>query len=274
METVLLVIGIAAIVLGVIMLASSVLRFMSREARPDMRHMMRDALAMTGLGVALVGVLIAASSLVVGGNDDGSVVGTKPTPSPTITDTPQANETQTATRTPTNRRNCDEIRGTTYLSLEERTWFLANCIDAAATPPPPAGSTPPPPPPTSTPGPPTVSVTITTPNDGASVPLGVDVSGQSSGVAAGQVPAGPPPWVYVVLKAIPGDPNQSWWVQPFPSVSADGSWSAFVFVGIESDPPGTPVEICAIVSSDRLSVGRYGGTRPPAIAVACVSVMR
>ena len=43
---------------------------------------------------------------------------------------------------------------------------------------------------------------------------------------------------------------------------------------VESDPAGTTYEICAIVSSDRLSVGRYGGTRPPAMALDCVNVSR
>jgi len=35
----------------------------------------------------------------------------------------------TATPEPvTNRENCDEIRGNDYLSPEERTWFLENCV--------------------------------------------------------------------------------------------------------------------------------------------------
>ena len=29
---------------------------------------------------------------------------------------------------PTNRANCDQIRGTQYVSQEERTWYLANCV--------------------------------------------------------------------------------------------------------------------------------------------------
>ena len=118
------------------------------------------------------------------------------------------------------------------------------------------------------------SVTITTPREGDSVPLGVTMSGESQGVAAGQVPDGPPPWVYVVLKPIPGDPNQSWWVQPYPLVGADGSWEAFVFAGIESDSPGTPFDVCAIVSDDVLDVGRFGGESPPALERDCVRVTR
>lgn len=29
---------------------------------------------------------------------------------------------------PANRANCNEIRGTDYLSGEERSWFLTNCL--------------------------------------------------------------------------------------------------------------------------------------------------
>jgi hypothetical protein len=37
--------------------------------------------------------------------------------------------TATATEEPvTNREDCDEIRGNDYLSREERTWFLTNCV--------------------------------------------------------------------------------------------------------------------------------------------------
>jgi hypothetical protein len=33
-----------------------------------------------------------------------------------------------AVATSTNRANCDQVRGTDYLSAEERTWYLANCV--------------------------------------------------------------------------------------------------------------------------------------------------
>lgn len=143
-------------------------------------------------------------------------------------------------------------------------------IFATATPVPPTL----PPPSTPTHRPVVPSVTITTPRDGDSVSLGLRVEGDASGVAAGRVPDTPPPWIYVVLRPIPGDPNQSWWVQPYPLIEASGSWDAFIFVGIESDQPGTPFDICAIVSSERLSVGRYGGLLPPAITRDCISVTR
>lgn len=64
-----------------------------------------------------------------------------PPPEPTDTPIPPA-----ATDTPippeptepplTNRRNCEAIRGTDYLSAEERDWFLANCQPPTQPPPP------------------------------------------------------------------------------------------------------------------------------------------
>ena len=93
-------------------------------------------------------------------------------------------------------------------------------------------------------------------------------------MAAGQVPDNPPPWIYVVIRPIPSDPFQDWWVQPYPLIAADGSWDAFVFVGLEGDPTGTPFDICAIVSNQRLEEGRYGGLLPPSITRDCISVTR
>lgn len=58
-----------------------------------------------------------------------------PTEAPTLesTDTPVP---PTATPPPlTNRRNCGTIRGTEYLSPQERQWFLDNCITPEPQPP-------------------------------------------------------------------------------------------------------------------------------------------
>ena len=35
---------------------------------------------------------------------------------------------QVPAATANNRASCDEIRGTDYLSTEERTWYLSNCV--------------------------------------------------------------------------------------------------------------------------------------------------
>jgi hypothetical protein len=127
---------------------------------------------------------------------------------------------------------------------------------------------------TATPGLSGPSATITTPEDGATVPVGVQINGKSSGIPAGQVPDSPGPWIYVIVRPRPGDPTQSWWVQPAPLVNADGSWDDFIFVGLETDPPGTPYDICGIVSQNPLPVGRYGGLPPAALARDCVTVKR
>ena len=117
-------------------------------------------------------------------------------------------------------------------------------------------------------------VTIATPHDGDSVAIGVRVQGQSGRVAAGQVPDTPPPWVYVAVRPLPGHPDQSWWVQPYPLIGDDGKWDTFIFAGQPGDKEGTPFDICAIVSTAWLPVGQYGGELPPAITRDCISVMR
>lgn len=127
---------------------------------------------------------------------------------------------------------------------------------------------------TNTPVPAELSVAISDPREGDSVGVGITVRGESQGIASGQVPDNPPPWIYVVIKPIPGDPNQSWWVQPYPLVSADGTWNAFVFVGEESDVRGTPFDLCAIISNDRLAVDRFGGEPPAALSRDCIRVTR
>ena len=51
-------------------------------------------------------------------------------PAPTTTTIPPTPRPPTATQLPpvTNRRSCGAIRGTSYLSEDERQWFQANCI--------------------------------------------------------------------------------------------------------------------------------------------------
>lgn len=117
-------------------------------------------------------------------------------------------------------------------------------------------------------------VKITGLKDGDPVPVIVWLNGTSNGIAPGRVPDAPSPWIYVVLRPIPGDPNQSWWVQPHPLVHDDGRWDATVFAGLETDPPGTPYIICAIVSNEEIKVGLYGEKIPVALSRECVSVMR
>lgn len=81
--------------------------------------------------LVIVGVLMVLSaSLVVGvlGSDPGEDAFAVPEPSATVAPTATPEPTPTATPDPQNRQDCGEIRGTDYLSQEERQWFLANCV--------------------------------------------------------------------------------------------------------------------------------------------------
>lgn len=123
---------------------------------------------------AVLTVLVAVAVFALGGGDSSGAAGiatptqfkisiVRPTagPTSTLTPTPSPGPTSSPTPEPTavlNRRDCDEIAGTPYLSVEEREWFADQCVDE-----PPSGPTgpsgpsdpPPPPPPTSPPsGPP------------------------------------------------------------------------------------------------------------------------
>ena len=59
------------------------------------------------------------------GDSDANVTVTPaPTEIPAEPTPPPATPTQV-----TNRENCAQIRGTDYFSPQERTWFLANCVN-------------------------------------------------------------------------------------------------------------------------------------------------
>lgn len=93
---------------------------------------------LAALGVALVLVASAyvgfASSdsegLSAGGVDitpvSGSDIDRDAPPEATPTAVPEATAEPTAPVT--NRQDCNQIRGTQYLSPEERTWYLDNCV--------------------------------------------------------------------------------------------------------------------------------------------------
>ncbi len=125
-------------------------------------------------GTALAGIAaIVAFFALSGGGSDQPILAEGPTPRvtrapavPTATATPSPTSTATPTRTPSpdptpddatatseaplNRRDCDEIAGTAYLSAAEREWFLDHCLGAQEPGETPAG--PHPPPPVATPG--------------------------------------------------------------------------------------------------------------------------
>ena len=240
MSTVLLVIGL--------MLAAQAIVYLAWRGRTYLLGQislidLRTWLVALQTVVMIVGVAFA----VIPQLDDSPPSNPTPSPSPTASATDIATPTPTHTPTSTPRPT---IRPST------------------PTPKPTPAPTPTPTPPSSP------SVTITMPRDGDSVPLGLRVEGGSTGVGAGRVPDTEPPWIYVLVRPIPGDPNQSWWVQSYPLIEESGSWDAFIFVGLGSDPPGTPFDICAIVSDEPLKVGRFGGVPPTAVVRDCVSVTR
>lgn len=243
------------------------------------------------LVVALVGLGITIGSITVAQSEGPYVQGATPTSIENASPQPRATSTAALvvappTSTPRIRPSCDLIRGTDYLSEDEHLWYQANCTS----PPQPHGDQPtggsqpsdgPQPEPTQASGgsvaptaTPELSVTITSPADGAAIPLYLHVSGRSRGIAPGQAPSSPPPWLYLVLRPVPESAEQSWFVQPVPGVAADGTWDAFIYAGVEADPQGTVYVICAIVTNQQLADGRYGAARPPSLASSCVTVAR
>jgi hypothetical protein len=76
--------------------------------------------------IGLVLVLAAAGvGFVVDSGNGGTARDAVPTPAPASTG--PGPTLQPAQPEPANRLNCDAIRGTTYLSEEERAWFINNC---------------------------------------------------------------------------------------------------------------------------------------------------
>jgi hypothetical protein len=85
---------------------------------------------LTVLGILLVLLGGGMAAMSASGNDGATSVASQSVPE----DAPQqaapaAGNTASATPAPVaNRENCDTIRGTNYLSAEERAWFLAQCV--------------------------------------------------------------------------------------------------------------------------------------------------
>lgn len=91
------------------------------------------------IGVALV-LLASAYAGVASSDSDGLSAGLEITPvsdldrEPPMEPTAQPTPTAAAEAPPpqqpstTNRQDCNQIRGTEYLSPEERTWYLDNCV--------------------------------------------------------------------------------------------------------------------------------------------------
>jgi hypothetical protein len=62
---------------------------------------------------------------------------------------------------------------------------------------------------------------------------------------------------YVLVRPIPDDPKQDYWVQATPTSAGNCRWiSDPVYVGQETDPSGLPFRVCAIVTDETLSRGQ------------------
>jgi len=114
----------------------------------------------------------------------------------------------------------------------------------------------------------TPSVQITHPQDGAQVQLETAVMGNYSGLQPDQAP-----YLYVVVKPRPEDPNIPWFVQEPTVPNADGTWQVLAYIGLPEDAPGTPFQICAVVSSELLSPNQQLPS-PPQGPSHCISVTR
>ncbi len=66
-----------------------------------------------------------------------------------------------------------------------------------------------------------------------------------------------PELAYVLVRPIPEDPNQMYWVQAA-AESADGNrWESNpVYVGQETDPSGLPFKVCVVITGETLSRGQ------------------
>jgi hypothetical protein len=62
--------------------------------------------------------------------------------------------------------------------------------------------------------------------------------------------------LYVLVRPIPTDPNQQYWVQAAPVSIGEGLWESDpVYVGRETDTSGTPFGVCAVLTRETLSRG-------------------
>lgn len=66
-----------------------------------------------------------------------------------------------------------------------------------------------------------------------------------------------PKFAHVLVRPIPEDPNQDYWVQTLAASTGPDLWdSSPVLVGQKSDPGGLPFKICVVITSRMLSPGQ------------------
>jgi hypothetical protein len=114
----------------------------------------------------------------------------------------------------------------------------------------------------------TPSVRITYPQDGDRVELETAVSGNYSGLQPGRTP-----YLYVLIKPLPENPEIGWFVQNPVVLNPDGTWQNACYIGLPEDVPGTPFKICAVISSELLLPNQQLA-QPPQGPIHCISVSR
>ncbi len=147
-----------------------------------------------------------------------------------------------------------------------------------ATPTPPPTVTPAPTPtplPTPTPTPPstpTLSVAVDQPVEAAAVDVQTTIKGHSAGLQPGK-----PPYVYVFVRPLPGQPGY-WFAQNPVDLQPDGTWTNTSYIGVPTDPAGTPFKLCAVISgrpfqpNDQLTDDEFSGLEEgPSF---CISLQR
>ncbi len=83
-----------------------------------------------------------------------------------------------------------------------------------------------------------------------------------------------PEFAHVLVRPIPGDPNQDYWVQELATSTGPNRWvSDPVFIGIESDPSGLPFKVCVVITDSPLSRGQRLRQLPEGLS-HCVDVTR
>ncbi len=105
-----------------------------------------------------------------------------------------------------------------------------------------------------------LGITRPTPND--AVPMVISVEFDSLEFA------------YVLVRPIPEDPSQQYWVQTAAESQGGNRWISHpVYVGQETDPSGLPFKVCIVISDENLSRGQSLPEKPEGPS-HCVEVTR
>jgi hypothetical protein len=91
------------------------------------------------------------------------------------------------------------------------------------------------------------AVTITSPKTGGAVDGVITVEGKVRKLSRNEN-------LILLVRPIPDDPNQSWWVQSAPVIKQDGRWtSSPVYIGIDTDR-GVPFRLHAVITTQKFAL--------------------